>query len=60
MAGRESLMVAAKLAAAKQAITELPVAVRRLPDDAEGRVRARAIEKAKACVSYCFRFDSRD
>jgi len=35
MAGREDLMVAAKLVAAEQAITELLIAVRRLSDDAE-------------------------
>ena len=35
MAGREDLMVATKLVAAEQAITELLIAVRRLSDDAE-------------------------
>ncbi|MFA5490532.1 MAG: hypothetical protein WC284_15200 [Candidimonas sp.] len=35
MAGRENLMVATKLVAAEQAITELLIAVRRLSDDAE-------------------------
>lgn len=35
MAGREDLMVATKLVAAEQAITELLIAVRRLSDEAE-------------------------
>lgn len=35
MAGREDLLVATKLVAAEQAITELLIAVRRLSDDAE-------------------------
>lgn len=35
MAGREDLMVATKLVAAEQAITELLIAVRRLSEDAE-------------------------
>lgn len=35
MAGREDLMVATKLAAAEDAITELLIAVRRLSEDAE-------------------------
>jgi hypothetical protein len=35
MAGREDLLVATKLVAAEQAITELLIAVRRLSGDAE-------------------------